>query len=234
MDSIEDAREYNRMNNHSVNRDFVDHYLQFLASSGKTLGPLDDGEVDSGDDSMTNAENRIADILDVGTGTALIPIELCRRSEEIRVMAIDMAVSMLDLAIYNLDIAGYRERIHLGQVDAKDTEFDDEMFDSVICNSLLHHIPQPELTLAEIKRITRTGGAIFVRDLMRPTSSNAVDDLVKNYTAEENDRTQQLFKDSLHAALSLDEVKAMVAELGYEPNTVNATSDRHWTWSTVR
>ena len=43
-----------------------------------------------------------------------------------------------------------------------------------------------------------------------------------------------MFDDSLRAALSLSEVRAMVSSLGFEAETVQATSDRHWTWIAIK
>jgi len=40
-----------------------------------------------------------------------------------------------------------------------------------------------------------------------------------------------LFRDSLHAALTLEEIRSLVVELGYAAETVTMTSDRHWTWA---
>jgi hypothetical protein len=31
--------------------------------------------------------------------------------------------------------------------------------------------------------------------------------------------------------LTLDEIRQLVAALGFEPATVRQTSDRHWTWT---
>ena len=149
-------------------------------------------------------------------------------------MAIDMAVNMLELAIYNLEVASLRDRITLGQVDAKDTEFDDAMFDSVMSNSIVHHIPEPGLVLSEMVRVTRPGGVIFVRDLMRPAKAETIKQLVKTYAGDESEYSRRLFEESLHASLSLEEIKAMVAEAGCDPAEVVATSDRHWTWATVK
>ena len=39
---------------------------------------------------------------------------------------------------------------------------------------------------------------------------------------------------SMHAALALDEIRALVSALDYVPSEVRATSDRHWTWKTRR
>ena len=232
MDTVEDAREYNRMDHSEVNQRFVAELFAFLDANGKRLGPLDVKDLDEA--SGHTAMDRIADVLDVGTGTALIPIELCKQSEEVRVMAIDMAVSMLDLATVNLDIASMRHRIDLQQVDAKDMGYEDGMFDAVVSNSIVHHIPEPQLVIAEMHRVTRSGGAIFVRDLMRPSDAATVDGLVETYAGNESEYSQRLFRESLHASLSLDEMKSMVGALGYDVASVVATSDRHWTWSAVK
>ncbi len=40
-----------------------------------------------------------------------------------------------------------------------------------------------------------------------------------------------MFAASLHAALTLAEIRQLVAKLGFQPQTVQATSDRHWTWA---
>jgi hypothetical protein len=40
-----------------------------------------------------------------------------------------------------------------------------------------------------------------------------------------------MFEDSLRAALSLDEIRQLVEQLGFAPDCVQATSDRHWTWA---
>ena len=49
---------------------------------------------------------------------AQIPIELCSRGVECRIMASDMAVAMLEHARLNVEIAGYIEQIQLAQLDA--------------------------------------------------------------------------------------------------------------------
>jgi hypothetical protein len=39
-----------------------------------------------------------------------------------------------------------------------------------------------------------------------------------------------MFRNSLQASMSLEEMQAMVEQLGLPSETVRATSDRHWTW----
>ena len=122
------------------------------------------------------------------------------------------------------------DRIELAQVDAKGLVYDDGDFDAVISNSIVHHIPEPKSCLSEAVRVTKSGGILFFRDLMRPESDDAVKRLVETYAGDENDHSKKMFDDSLRAALSLEEIQALVVELGFEADSVTATSDRHWTW----
>ncbi len=146
MDTPQQAEDYNAMDHLEINQLFVRDLLGFAAAQGKLLG----------------------DVLDLGTGTALIPVELCQQEPSCRIMAIDMSVNMLDLARYNVEAGGVIERIELSQVDAKQMPFADGMFSTVMSNSSLHHIPKPAECVAEIVRVTDAGGLIFVRDLLRP------------------------------------------------------------------
>jgi hypothetical protein len=83
-------------------------------------------------------------------------------------------------------------------------------------------------------RVVAPGGTLFVRDLLRPADEAELQRLVGLYAAGANEHQRQMFADSLHAALRLDEVRALVAGLGSDPAGVRQTTDRHWTWAAVR
>lgn len=213
MDSEAEAVDYDAMDHSEVNRKFVDDFVATRPLAGE--------------------------ILDLGTGTAQIPIELCRRGPQWRVLAIDLAESMLRVARTNVANAGLGGQIELSRIDAKQLPYPDGTsnagrFAAVISNSIVHHIPEPFGMLAELCRVVRPGGTIFVRDLMRPVDDATVNRLVATYAAGANDHQRQMFDDSLRAALSLDEMRLLVKRLGFEPTTVQATSDRHWTWYAIR
>ena len=106
------------------------------------------------------------------------------------------------------------------------------MFDMVMSNSIVHHIPDPYDVLEATVRVLKPGGRVFFRDLLRPESDEQVSDLVQAYAGSENEHQQKMFDDSLRAALSLEEVRQLVERLGLDPSQVTATSDRHWTWAT--
>lgn len=208
MDTEEEAAEYDAMDHAVVNRKFAE---DFLATSRPGN-----------------------DILDLGTGTALIPVELCSLDKSVRIMASDAAVSMLELARYHIEAEGLRTRIQLHHGDAKKLGFADEFFDAVVSNSLIHHIPDPILALKEIVRVTKPQGRVFVRDLARPHDNAAVESLVEMYAGPATDTAKQLFRQSLHAALSLEEIQNMVESLGFDRSEVIMSSDRHWTWSALK
>jgi ubiquinone/menaquinone biosynthesis C-methylase UbiE len=205
MDSPEEARDYDAMDHSAVNRAFA---ADFLAQW-----------------------DRANPVLDVGTGTAQIPIELCRQSPTARVTAIDLSENMLAVGRENVARAGLEDRIRLQHVDAKGVPFGEAAFGAVISNSIVHHIPEPSAVLAEMVRVTAPGGVLFVRDLVRPPDEMTLLLLVATYAGKENDHQRQMFADSLHAALTLDEIRRMVAGLGFDPATVRQTTDRHWTWA---
>ena len=219
MDTVEDASEYNDMDHSQVNQQFVDELLSFLRTNESFAARLADDE------------GELIDVLDVGTGTALIPTTLCEQHSAFRVMAVDMALSMLDLATYNVQASTSFDRIQLDKVDAKDLGYEAGMFDIVMSNSIVHHIHSPNLCVAEMVRVLKPDGAIFVRDLMRPDDMATLESIVQTYAGDETEYCQQLFNQSLHAALTLDEIQQLVADCGWDPKGVVATSDRHWTWA---
>ncbi len=205
MADWQDASDYDAMDHTAVNRQFV----------GDLLAAGDPGDA----------------ILDLGTGTARIPIELCQHRADGRVMAADLSIPMLELARYNIEIAGLIERIQLDHVDVKQLPYPDACFTAVMSNGMLHHLAEPGQMLAEALRVTAPGGMLFIRDLLRPDSEAALDALVQTCADQETAQQQGLFAASLRAALTLDEIRAAVASLGGDPGTAQITSDRHWTWS---
>ncbi len=215
MDTAAEAADYNAMDHSAVNALFAQDLLAALASGGRE--PPDTKEA-------------MLQILDLGTGTALIPIELCRRTDHCQVLAVDLAAHMLELARKNVADADLANRIKLEKIDAKALPFTDGHFDAVISNSIIHHIPEPMHSLHEAVRVTKPGGVLFFRDLLRPADEETLSHLVQTYAGSENAHSQQMFDDSLHAALSLNEICGLVIELGFPADSVQPTSDRHWTW----
>ena len=209
MDSVEEASDYDRMDHSGVNRAFVDEFLVAW---------------NQGRDSLVDAH-----LIDVGTGTAQIPVELARRDTGCRVVAVDLADEMLKLARRNISEARVGQVVEVERADAKSLPHADGQFDGVISNSIIHHVAEPAVVFREMLRVLKPGGMLFVRDLMRPDDAATVDRLVGTYAGTESPHAQKLFHQSLHAALTLSETQQMVVGCGGDPGWVHASSDRHWT-----
>jgi ubiquinone/menaquinone biosynthesis C-methylase UbiE len=213
MDTEEEALDYDAMDHTEVNARFVGDLLAFRP--------------------------RVGEVLDVGTGTARIPIEICARAPLAKVVAIDLADHMLALARINVARAKLEGRISLEKRDAKSAGWEEGRFDVVISNTILHHIPDPTDLVREMWRLTAKGGAIFLRDLARPGSAAEVRALVAKHggapateeahVVDSHARQLALFEASLHAALTLSEIRERARPIGIPDSAVTMTSDRHWT-----
>lgn len=219
MDTAQDAAEYDTMDHAIVNAQFV----------ADLLTALTDGSLQRPVNSPT--QTATLQILDLGAGTAQIPIELARRAPNLHITAIDAAQSMLTIAAENVHRAGLNDRVHLALADAKQLSFRSASFPIVISNSIIHHIAEPQTVLAEAIRVTARGGLLFHRDLARPTDEPQLQQIVETYAGNATPYQGKLFADSLRAALALDEMRDLVASFGFSPGAVKMTSDRHWTWT---
>jgi ubiquinone/menaquinone biosynthesis C-methylase UbiE len=204
MDSLEEAIEYDAMDFIKVNTVF--------AEEASILGPKEQGLV-----------------LDAGTGSGRIPILLCQMRPQWEVIAIDLAQSMLQIASQHIQQAGLQQQIRLELVDTKNLPYQDEQFDMVVSNSLVHHLPDPLPFFSEIKRVLKPNGGIFIRDLFRPVDETTINALVNTIGREYNIHQKKLFRDSLHAALTLDEVNQLISQVGLQGVKVYQSSECHWT-----
>ena len=143
METPEEVRQYDAMDHSVVNARFVE---DFLAAHGPCRG---------------------GEILDVGTGTARIPIALAAADSHSRVLALDLSDAMLRQAAKNIALAGLTQRIRTHHGDAKSLLelFGEESFEGVVSNTIIHHIPDPEPVLVDMVRLVAHRGTLFVRNL---------------------------------------------------------------------
>jgi len=215
MDSPDEAREYDLMDHAAVNAAFIADLLALAAREGH---PVSGAGV----------------VLDVGAGTARIPIALCGEVAACSVIGVDLAHEMLLVGRQNAARAAFTSRIALLRARAGTLPFRGASVPMVVSNSLIHHLPDPAGALKEMCRVATPGGIVFIRDLFRPASSVELDRLVSVHAANATATQRRLFADSLHAALTVDEVREIVATLPFATVSVEATSDRHWTLAATR
>ena len=207
MDSPEEVLEYDAMDHSRANAQFVGDFL------------------------CAHGPNRGGQVLDVGTGTARIPIALAQADPQARILAMDISPNMLARAAANVARAGLADRIRClrGDVKLLHQAVGQAQFEAVVSNTIIHHIPKPADALRAMIERTSPGGTLLVRDLARPASFSELERLVLIYAGHETPRACDLFAASLQAALTLDEIRQIIRTLGLPSDRVVMTSDRHWT-----
>lgn len=210
MSERAEAMAYDEMCLDTVNQAFVDDLLAVGCSIGGTRTGVW--------------------VIDLGCGPCDIPVKLCQQDDRVKVLAIDSSIEMLELAKRRIDLGGMLDRITLAHDDVKSLDFyDDCLADTVISNTLLHHLAEPGQGLETAVRLLKPGGRLFIRDLFRPSSEAEVERLVDLHGEGEPEVARQLLRQSLHAALTLEEIRELAVELGIPACHVEMTSDRHWT-----
>lgn len=204
MDTVDEAVAYDAMDHRAPNTAFVDRLIELLPAADQRLR-----------------------VLDLGTGNGLIPLMLVDRMPGVEVVGTDLAKHMLAVAERRRADSPHRDRLRFEIADVKALPFDDGAFDVVMSNTILHHIPEPRAFLREAWRVLRPGGVLLIRDLFRPADDDAVEQLVQTHAGDESADAQQLFRQSLKAALTPDELRAMVDELGWANVEITIDSDRH-------
>jgi ubiquinone/menaquinone biosynthesis C-methylase UbiE len=203
MDTPQEAAEYDAMDFLAVNSDF--------AQSAIALAPAR------------------AKVLDAGTGTARIPILIGQARPQWQIIGLDLARSMLEIGQKNIAAAGLEQQITLELADSKQIPYPDASFDVVLSNSLVHHLSDPLPFFQETKRVLKPHGTVLIRDLLRPPTEEIMEGMVAAIGPEYSPHQKQLFRDSLHAAFTLEEVQQLVQEAGLDGVRVYQSSDRHWT-----
>jgi ubiquinone/menaquinone biosynthesis C-methylase UbiE len=99
-------------------------------------------------------------ILELGCGSAEMWKECANRIPAGWVITLtDLSDGMLDAAWRNLVPLGRNFKFE--QVDAQSIPYDDKIFDAVIANHMLYHVPDRERALVEIKRVLKDDGRLI-------------------------------------------------------------------------
>jgi len=98
-------------------------------------------------------------VLDVGTGTGVfLPFLLGRIGRGGHIVVLDCAEEMLKKA----RAKGFDGNIDYLCADVTNIPLDGEIFDAVVCYSSFPHFRDKPKALAEMNRVTKTGGRLFI------------------------------------------------------------------------
>ncbi len=111
-----------------------------------------------------------ANVLDVATGTADVALAIAEAHPRARVIGLDPSVQMLDIGRDKVDANSVSNRVELIEGDAQALPFDDDHFDASVISFGIRNVPDRELGLREMVRVTRPKGRVVVLELSEPRS----------------------------------------------------------------
>lgn len=163
-------------------------------------------------------------IADLGCGPGNIVLRLASRFPARQLVGVDGSEPMLALA--RRAGSAYADRLRLVAERLPCVSLESGAYVAVVSNSLLHHLPDPDLLWQTVKRIGRPGAAVFVGDLRRPASPAQARAIVERYAASDPEVLRADFLASLHAAFEADEVRAQLRRAALDLR-VEEVADRY-------
>lgn len=166
------------------------------------------------------------DVVDLGCGSCDVTGRFLRRNPDAIIDGLDGAPAMLRCGQALLDRWELSERARLSKTHFPLKSAPERGWDTVISNSLLHHLHDPLVLWRTVAQVANPGARVFVMDLMRPADEARALAMVAQYAHDAPDVLRRDFHASLHAAFEPDEIRAQLREVGLEL-TVETVSDRH-------
>lgn len=165
---------------------------------------------------------------DLGCGPGDITFRMAYQYPRWTFAGLDAGPNMLRNAQERLDREPLDGRVSFRLCHLPATDLPAATFDAIISNSLLHHLPRPQILWQSVKQLARPGAVIQVMDLMRPDTGEEAQRLVNLHSADAPDILREDFYNSLLAAYTPWEVSEQLLAAGLDRLKIEIVSDRHW------
>ncbi|MBR6850575.1 MAG: methyltransferase domain-containing protein [Lachnospiraceae bacterium] len=102
-------------------------------------------------------------ILDLGTGSGYLSFPIAKNNQGCEVVGLDIVNAALDANRAKADAEGIKN-LSFVSYDGIDFPFEADSFDLVVTRYALHHFPDIEHSIGEVRRVLKTGGKLFISD----------------------------------------------------------------------
>jgi ubiquinone/menaquinone biosynthesis C-methylase UbiE len=123
--------------------------------------------------------------LDAGTGAGTLALALAPLVAE--VVGVDVVPELLEAARRQAP-----ENVSFVEGNIASLDLDSFSFDVACTRRTLHHVPRPELVVAELVRVTRRGGTVIVEDQIAPVDPLSALELDRFERARDPSHTRTL------------------------------------------
>ncbi len=106
-------------------------------------------------------------VLDVGCGFGATSLVLAREFPESEQVGIDLSDPLLEMARSKAKEMNTRRPVRFERADVQEIPFEEDSFDVLLNLNMVHLVEDPERMLAEMERVLRPGGFLFLADLKR-------------------------------------------------------------------
>lgn len=166
-------------------------------------------------------------VVDLGCGPGDICLRFAAARPGCHVDAVDGAEAMLAHGRAAAARSPAGDRVRFVQALLPHARLPEPAYLTVISNSLLHHLEDPQALWRTVRRCAAPGAPVLVMDLFRPEDEATLQSLVEQYAADAPAVLRHDFSCSLRAAYRVPEVQAQLQEAGLADLRVEQVSDRH-------
>ena len=166
-------------------------------------------------------------IIDLGCGPGNISFRLAARYPTSEVLALDGAPAMLAIAADRLERQPQPPKLRFQLAVLPCAGLPALAFSAVVSNSLLHHLHDPQVLWSAVRQLGAPGAAVYVKDLRRPPSEAAAQELLATHLAGAPAVLQRDYLHSLRAAFSPEEVREQLRQAQLPGLRVSAVEDRY-------
>ncbi len=143
---------------------------------------------------------KVKKILDIGTGSGYLPINIARRTEKVLVFGIDIDEKMIERARENAAELGIPpNKVLFSVIDAQKLPFKNDEFEFIVSTGVLREVENPAKMFDEIYRVLKKGEKVeseawvydFCRDAKDSEIKRELNEIDKMLKANKMEKSQR-------------------------------------------